>query len=164
MSGAAIGYNVFGVFDGHGGKQAANYASKHVLPVLQEELADGLPVQDLILPEDLEGYSKLTEEDKLAWQAQDALMQRLPAALVTTFRKVQEQFHEHTQVLMGTLHHLRCAFAQYYLAIRCQAEQLFIGFSIQAVPHFPFGKRLLFMWLYASTYSGCSTACLSRAK
>ncbi|KAL0045273.1 hypothetical protein WJX82_002436 [Trebouxia sp. C0006] len=70
--GVSIGYDVFGVFDGHGGKQAANFAAKHVLLTLQEELAD------------------------------DALVQQLPAALVNTFRKVQEQFHENTQVSGAT--------------------------------------------------------------
>ena len=97
-SGVSVGYDVYGVFDGHGGKQAAVFASKHVLPLLQEELADTSVKTDIIVPEGLEGYNQLSEEDKLAWQAQDALVQQIPAALVATFHKVQQQFHEHTQV------------------------------------------------------------------
>ena len=33
--------DVFGIFDGHGGKQAAAFASKHLVPVLLGELQQG---------------------------------------------------------------------------------------------------------------------------
>ena len=107
-AGVSIGYDVFGVFDGHGGKQAANFAAKHVLPTLQEELADVTLTSEKAVPEELEAYSQLSAEDKLAWHTQDALVQQLPAALVNTFRKVQEQFHENTQVLLPTISNTYC--------------------------------------------------------
>ncbi len=96
------------MFDGHGGKQAANFAAKHVLPTLQEELADITLTSDKAVPEELEAYSQLSDEDKLAWRTQDALVQQLPAALVNTFQKVQEQFHENTQVLPITFSNTYC--------------------------------------------------------
>ncbi|KAL3143652.1 hypothetical protein ABBQ38_002448 [Trebouxia sp. C0009 RCD-2024] len=100
--GCCIGYDLFGVFDGHGGKQAAGFASKHVLPILQEELA-GVDVKpDAALPEVLCEYTQLSDDDKLAWRMQDAMVQCLPAALVSTFKKVQDQFHAHTQVSGST--------------------------------------------------------------
>lgn len=104
-AGVSIGYDVYGVFDGHGGKQAANYAAKHVLAILQEELADTALDEDTEVPKELEAYSQLCEEDRLAWYTQDALVKKLPAALVSTFQKVQEQFHEHTQVWTCLYHH-----------------------------------------------------------
>ena len=94
----SIGYDVFGVFDGHGGKQAANFASKHVLPILQEELAEVDIKSDPTTPEELQKYSQVTDKDKLMWQMQDAMIQHLPTALVSSFKRVQEQFHNHTQV------------------------------------------------------------------
>lgn len=90
------------MFDGHGGKQAANFASKHVLPILQEELAGASVKTNTALPEDLGEYTELSDEDKLAWQMQDAMVQCLPTALVSTFRKVQEQFHANTKVFYGS--------------------------------------------------------------
>ncbi|DBA81256.1 TPA: hypothetical protein ACH3X2_006882 [Trebouxia sp. C0005] len=100
--GVSVGYDVFGVFDGHGGKQAANFAAKHVLPTLQQELAEITLTPDEAVPEELEAYSQLSDEDKLAWHTQDALVQQLPAALVKSFQKVQEQFHENTQISGAT--------------------------------------------------------------
>ena len=98
FAGCSVGYDIFGVFDGHGGKQAANFASKHVLRILQDKLA-GVTVQaGADLPEELQEYSQLSKDDRLVWQTQDALVQELPAALVSTFQEVQEQFHKHTQV------------------------------------------------------------------
>lgn len=102
-AGSGVKYDVFGVFDGHGGKQAANFAAKHVLPILQEELADMSLKPGTTLPEALEGYSQVSDEDKLAWQTQDAMVERLPAALVSTFKKVQDQFHEHAKVIITSM-------------------------------------------------------------
>ena len=98
LAGCCIGYDLFGVFDGHGGKQAASFASKHVLPILQEELAGVHVKSDTALPEVLCEYTQLSDNDKLAWRMQDTMVQCLPAALVSTFKKVQDQFHAHTQV------------------------------------------------------------------
>lgn len=103
LAGGCIGYDLFGVFDGHGGKQAANFASKHVLPILQEELAGASLKAESALPEDLLEYAELSDEDKHAWHMQDTMVQHLPAALVSTFRKVQDQFHANTQVCQGSL-------------------------------------------------------------
>lgn len=36
LAGCCIAYDLFDVFDGHSGKQAVSFASKHVLPLLQE--------------------------------------------------------------------------------------------------------------------------------
>lgn len=73
-----------------------------MLPTLQQELAEITLTPDEAVPEELEAYSQLSDEDKLAWHTQDALVQQLPAALVKSFQKVQEQFHENTQVLLIT--------------------------------------------------------------
>jgi serine/threonine protein phosphatase PrpC len=40
-AGAPTCLDVFGVFDGHGGKQIANYASKNLMPALLKELSKG---------------------------------------------------------------------------------------------------------------------------
>ena len=98
LAGCCIGYDLFGVFDGHGGKQAASFASKHVLPTLQDELAGVDVKSDTALPEVLREYTQLSDNDKLAWRVQDTMVQSLPAALVSTFKKVQDHFHAHTQV------------------------------------------------------------------
>lgn len=98
LAGCSIGYDLFGVFDGHGGKQAASFASKHVLPILQEALAGVNVKPDTALPEIFSEYTQLSDDDKLAWRTQDTMVQCLPAALVSTFKKVQDQFHAHTQV------------------------------------------------------------------
>lgn len=98
FTGCSVGYDVFGVFDGHGGKQAANFASKHVLPILQHELAEVNVKAGAAIPEELQDYSQVTDKDKLTWQLQDAMIQHLPSALVSTFKKVQEQFHNFSQV------------------------------------------------------------------
>lgn len=103
LAGGCIGYDLFCVFDGHGGKQAASFASKHVLPILQQELAGAILKTDIALPEDLLEYTELSDEDKHAWHMQDTMVQRLPTALVSTFRKVQDQFHANTQVSQGSL-------------------------------------------------------------
>ena len=113
-AGSGISYDVYGVFDGHGGKQAATFASKHVLPVLQEELVAVQLKPASQLPEELESFSQISDQDRLVWQTQDALLSELPAALVNTFRKVQDQFHERTQVqspeLNGhSLHQYHCS-------------------------------------------------------
>ena len=42
-AGAPPCLDVFGIFDGHGGKQIATYASKHLMPALLKELSSGAP-------------------------------------------------------------------------------------------------------------------------
>ena len=98
-AGTKVGYGLYGVFDGHGGKQAAAFASKHILPVLQQQLTSIQAPCGAKLCDELEDYREwLPEEDIFAWQAQDAFAEALPRALAQTFRQVQEQFHEHTKV------------------------------------------------------------------
>ena len=38
--------DLFGIFDGHGGKQAASFASKHMVPAVLEELQACLAKQE----------------------------------------------------------------------------------------------------------------------
>lgn len=99
LAGSKVDYGLYGVFDGHGGKQAATFASKHILPVLQQQLASVQASSGVKLAEELEDYrEQLPAEDTAAWQAQGAFAEALPRALVETFRQVQEQFHAHTKV------------------------------------------------------------------
>lgn len=87
------------MFDGHGGKQAANFASKHILPELQQQLAAIQASSDFKLTSALEEYQEqLSVEDTSVWQLQDVFAEALPLALVQTFKQVQEKFHEHTKV------------------------------------------------------------------
>lgn len=90
---------MYGVFDGHGGKQAATFAAKHIVPVLQEQLVSVPLSSDHQLIQKLEEYkNQLSAKDTATWQAQDTLLAALPGALVTTFSQVQKEFFEHTQV------------------------------------------------------------------
>lgn len=89
------------MFDGHGGKQAAAFASKHILPELQQQLASIAAHPDFKLTEELEEYQEQLPDGATAvWQAQDVFAQALPNALVQTFRHTQNKFHEHTKVNM----------------------------------------------------------------
>ena len=98
-AGTKVDYGLYGVFDGHGGKQAANFASKHILPELQQQLAPVPESSDTKLSEALQDYKEqLPAEDMAAWQAQDVFAEALPQALVETFSQVQDKFHEHTKV------------------------------------------------------------------
>lgn len=156
-AGRRIGYDLFGVFDGHGGKQAANFASKHVLPVLQQELARASVKTDTALPEDLWGYTELSDEDKLAWQMQDTMVQRLPTALVSTFRKVQDQFHANTQVCYGSATtFFSGAQSTQHCSVRCQhlpsADALHTVFTMHQV----FYQQAFFTLDLTSGFS-CST-------
>lgn len=79
-------FSAFGIFDGHGGRQAATYASNFLLKgVLAEADAPGPPPPEV--PE-LEG---LSPEDRAAWALQAALMARLPAACHAAFVRCNEE-------------------------------------------------------------------------
>ena len=92
----------FGIYDGHGGKQAATYASRHlpdklleVLPPASQREADVAKAEP---PPELQSCKKLSEEDWVVWEQQEALVSGLPEALVEAFQKLQSEFFETTKV------------------------------------------------------------------
>ena len=92
----------FGIYDGHGGKQAATYASRH----LPDKLLEVVPtasqreagVGKAEPPPELQSCKKLSEEDWMVWEQQEALVSGLPEALVEAFQKLQSDFFETTKV------------------------------------------------------------------
>lgn len=94
----ATSFSAFGIFDGHGGKPAATFASKELLPMvmrLADRCVDGSssssgPSRQASAAAaaaadgvDDEACSEawgveVTEEDRAVWAAQEALVERLP--------------------------------------------------------------------------------------
>ncbi|KAF6254310.1 hypothetical protein COO60DRAFT_1703399 [Scenedesmus sp. NREL 46B-D3] len=104
-SDVAISFSAFGIFDGHGGKPAATFASKELLPMVMR-LADrcgegsssgdgcsrqaSVPAAAAAGPDaDVAGDEawgvEVTDEDRAVWAAQEALVERLPKALFAGF-------------------------------------------------------------------------------
>jgi serine/threonine protein phosphatase PrpC len=86
-SGPAASFAAFGIFDGHGGRQAATFASNALLKYLAAALDDpALPAPGAPLaPGDLPPVEGLPAEDVGEWLAQAELARRLPAALAAAF-------------------------------------------------------------------------------
>jgi serine/threonine protein phosphatase PrpC len=66
-------FSAFGVFDGHGGSQAATFASNHLLQAVMAEV-DASPLP----PPQLPAVEGLSEEEAAVWRLQATLMARLP--------------------------------------------------------------------------------------
>ena len=94
---------VYGVFDGHGGKQAANFASRNLTDKLLAALEETTRFPEHEEPEstareELQGCSRLGGEDWALWQGQDRVIDALPAALTSAFQRVQADFFENCKV------------------------------------------------------------------
>ena len=83
---ASATFSAFGVFDGHGGKQSAVYASKHLLPTLADFIDRAAAPGPQQQPAAAAGAAAAGEGegevasavDKEIWAAQEALVERLP--------------------------------------------------------------------------------------
>lgn len=103
----AVAMDFFGVYDGHGGKQAATFASRHLLEKLQAALQTaqqqpGSASQDEMPPE-LQDCPHLTPEDWAAWSSQEHLVCALPQAFAAAFRELQADFFHSTKVTFRPL-------------------------------------------------------------
>lgn len=91
-------FSTFGIFDGHGGKQAATYASKNLMTHVADYLdrCSGSPVRAPDLPhaadEDEAVGVFVTPQDKDVWAAQDALIERLPKVRTAWHCRVQSLY------------------------------------------------------------------------
>lgn len=97
----ATSFSAFGIFDGHGGKPAATYTSKELLPMVMGLVdrcidgssgSNGSPARQASMAaaaaaagaeggEDQEGEHwgvEVADEDRAVWAAQEALVDRLP--------------------------------------------------------------------------------------
>ena len=94
--------DVYAVFDGHGGKQAATFASRNLTEKLvgllrksasSDKTSKGSPdLHKLSFP------AELDNEVWTYWESQDKLMEVLPGCLTEAFCKLQEDFFQQTKV------------------------------------------------------------------
>ena len=70
-------FSAFGVFDGHGGKSVATYASKSLLPLVAS-YADRCKGSEPLPPDAEAMPMDVGEEQRCCMAAQDALVERLP--------------------------------------------------------------------------------------
>ncbi|KAK9918098.1 hypothetical protein WJX75_001295 [Coccomyxa subellipsoidea] len=122
-SGGNASVDIFGVFDGHGGKQAAVYASKHMMSAVLSALDQHIGKDDedtcengMCIPtkhapdavvevsaeEQLADCDVVKPEERALWRAQDAIVEAMPHALSDAFQKVEADFFEHTKVSGST--------------------------------------------------------------
>lgn len=73
-AGGVTAFSAFGIFDGHGGKQACAFASKHLMPAVAKFLDRVRAPPPASLPH-VEGA---VESDSACWAVQDAMVERLP--------------------------------------------------------------------------------------
>ncbi|KAK9830885.1 hypothetical protein WJX81_001707 [Elliptochloris bilobata] len=93
-AGGPASLDVFGIFDGHGGKQAA--ASGRGGAGVGG--SPGMDLGDLEEAAELLSCEQVPEGDKALWVSQDAAAVALPGALSRAFCGVQEQFFETSKV------------------------------------------------------------------
>ena len=98
----AVKADIFGVFDGHGGKQAATYASRNLVERLQAVLQEHTSLEsDLQEPCSLQRLRTLDAVEDRTWQlwdAQDRVIQKLPSSLVECFSQLQSDFFKQAKV------------------------------------------------------------------
>ena len=95
--------DIYAVFDGHGGKQAATFASRNLtdklLSLLKESAASNSKASGG--PSDLQEMSfpaELDSEIWSHWESQDKLTDNLPECLTEAFCKLQEDFFQQSKV------------------------------------------------------------------
>lgn len=98
-------FSAFGLFDGHGGKGAANYASKnmlkHVLAALDAAQQPGAAQLDEVdMSEQLLGHT--APQDHALWQAQDRMVASLPAAICAGFEAADQDFKRRSKTSGAT--------------------------------------------------------------
>jgi hypothetical protein len=93
---------VYGIFDGHGGKQAANYASRNLADKLLSAIGQAdrsdFKDPDSAALEQLRSCTKLDSKDWEVWEGQDQLTECLPGSLVQAFQRLQSDFFEQCKV------------------------------------------------------------------
>ncbi|KAK9814069.1 hypothetical protein WJX72_000281 [[Myrmecia] bisecta] len=106
----AATFDAFGIFDGHGGKLAAQYASKNLVNHVVGALDGISPSPDVTAPVEEQLQQLMTKEladstsqlvsdvDKQAWRAQDVLVDKLPQALSRGFEETQKDFWSRSKV------------------------------------------------------------------
>lgn len=93
--------DLFGVFDGHGGKQAATFAARHLTEYLiallgeREATAKGSRAH---APTDLREANRVDDRCWKAWEQQFDLTARLPEAISDAFALVQKHFFDSLKV------------------------------------------------------------------
>ena len=94
--------DVFAVFDGHGGKQAATYASRNLtdklLGLLKERTSSKAASKDPAALQELSFPEELGSESWSHWESQDQLTESLPYCLEEAFGKLQEDFFQQSKV------------------------------------------------------------------
>ena len=94
--------DIFGIFDGHGGKQAATYASRHMtdllVAALNDEEAEEGKLEDCAPQEQLHNCGHISEAMSGLWESQDQLIGNLPMSMTKSFEKLQSDFFEHNKV------------------------------------------------------------------
>ena len=94
--------DIYAVFDGHGGKQAATYASRNLtdklLGVLKEKGASRDSAKGTALPQELSFPAELDSDVWSSWESQDLLTEDLPGCLAEAFGKLQEDFFQQAKV------------------------------------------------------------------
>ncbi len=86
---------MFGVFDGHGGKQAAVYAAKNLFAEVAADLPNHMTSaaeRGEGRPDDPKVLDGVPESVLQGWELQDAVVKGLPAALVSGFSSVNEKY------------------------------------------------------------------------
>ena len=95
--------DIFGVFDGHGGKQAATFASRNLterlLSILMTKAATESELEDCSALDQLQNSEGVDSELWTAWDKQDKLITQLPGSLVESFHKLQHQFFQQAKVI-----------------------------------------------------------------
>jgi hypothetical protein len=87
--------DVFGVFDGHGGKQAAVYAAKNLFAEVAADLPNHMTSAGEAgegRPDDPKVLDAVPESVLREWELQDAVVKGLPAALVSGFSSLNEKY------------------------------------------------------------------------
>ena len=79
--------SAWGVFDGHGGRQVATFASHTLLKSIAEYCADPFPVHEKApLSGDMPlGLPHASDDDVMEWKLQNELIRRLPNAIQKSF-------------------------------------------------------------------------------
>lgn len=94
--------DVFGVFDGHGGKQAALFAKNHSLVHLTSAIKEHVKQEGANfegdIPEDLKSCSDVHQSVWTEWSQQQKLIESLPNAYISCFKHLQEAFFEGAKV------------------------------------------------------------------
>lgn len=92
-SAAAASFAAFGVFDGHGGRQVATYASHSILKATMAAVDDA-GWDSFCISTDLPEVDGLSDAEVDVWRLQTTLVDRLPKALVKGFQMANEDAHK----------------------------------------------------------------------